>query len=71
MSNQHQHHHQHHHHHPSGPIKADATIPNTPADDGSLQLRAYQIYQEKGGPALDNWLEAEQTLRNNHYKGAI
>ena len=24
----------------------------------SIQLLAYQIYHEKGGAALDNWLEA-------------
>ncbi|MDP2653175.1 MAG: DUF2934 domain-containing protein [Candidatus Omnitrophota bacterium] len=31
-------------------------------DDSSIQLRAYQIYLEKGGSALDNWLEAERIL---------
>lgn len=34
------------------------------ADDNAIQLRAYQIYQKKGGSDLDNWLEAEQTLKN-------
>ena len=34
-------------------------------DDSSIQLTAYQIYQEKGGSALDNWLEAEQILSNH------
>ncbi len=34
------------------------------ADDNAIQLRAYQIYQEKGGSDLDNWLEAERTLKN-------
>ena len=58
MSNQQQHHHRHHHHH--------ANESNVAADDGSIQTLAYQIYQEKGGPALDNWLEAEQTVKNNH-----
>jgi len=33
-------------------------------DDSSIQLRAYQIHQEKGGSAMDNWQEAEQALRN-------
>ena len=28
-----------------------------------IQLRAYQIHEEKGGSDLDNWLEAEQVLR--------
>ena len=32
------------------------------ADEGSIQLRAYQIHQEKGGSDLDNWLEAEKSL---------
>lgn len=34
----------------------------------SIQLLAYQIYLKKGGTALDNWLEAEGILRNNHHK---
>jgi hypothetical protein len=34
----------------------------------SIQLLAYQIYHEKGGAALDNWLEAEKILRNNYHK---
>jgi hypothetical protein len=33
------------------------------ANDSSIQLRAYQIHQEKGGSDLDNWLEAEQSLK--------
>jgi len=36
--------------------------------DSSIQLRAYQIHQEKGGTDLDNWLEAEQSLKNDQYK---
>ena len=32
-------------------------------DESSIQLLAYQIYQEKGGTDLDNWLEAEQGLK--------
>ena len=62
MSNQQQHHH-HHHHHASGSMKAEAVKTSMPVDDGSVQLRAYQIYQEKGGSAFDNWLEAEQTFK--------
>jgi len=58
MSNQQQHHHRHHHHH--------ANESNVAVDDGSIQILAYQIYQEKGGCALDNWLEAKQTVKNNH-----
>jgi hypothetical protein len=33
-------------------------------DNRSMQLRAYHLYQEKGGDELDNWLEAEQNLKN-------
>lgn len=32
--------------------------------DNSVQLEAYLIHQEKGGSALDNWLEAERILKN-------
>jgi len=31
----------------------------------SSQYTAYQIHQEKGGSALDNWLQAEQILKND------
>jgi hypothetical protein len=31
-----------------------------------IQVRAYHIYQEKGRSDLDNWLEAERTIRNIH-----
>jgi hypothetical protein len=34
-------------------------------NNNAIQLRAYQIYQEKGGSELDNWLEAERILGNN------
>jgi hypothetical protein len=34
-------------------------------ENSSIQLRAYQIHQEKGGSELDNWLEAERILGNN------
>ena len=37
-------------------------------DDNSIRFRAYQIYREKGGTALDNWLEAERILMNNYHK---
>jgi hypothetical protein len=33
-------------------------------DHRSIQLRAYQNYQEKGGSDIDNWLEAEANLKN-------
>jgi len=37
-----------------------------PLHHENIQLRAYQIFQEKGGHQLDNWLEAERTIRNIH-----
>ena len=36
----------------------------TVLNDNSVQLEAYLIHQEKGGSALDNWLEAELILKN-------
>ena len=30
-------------------------------DNSSIKLRAYQIHLDKGGPDLDNWLEAERS----------
>jgi len=38
------------------------TQTNIVVDDNSIQLRAYHIHHEKGGSALDNWLEAERDL---------
>lgn len=32
-------------------------------NDSAIKLRAYQIHLEKGGSDLDNWLEAEQSLK--------
>jgi hypothetical protein len=43
----------------SGDIQTKPAI-----DNNSIQLRAYQIYQEKGGSDLENWLEAERILSN-------
>ena len=40
-------------------------VSETTVDNNSIQLLAYQIYREKGGSALDNWLEAERILRSN------
>ena len=45
-------------------IKLDDIQMGLALKDSSIQLRAYQIYQEKGGSDFDNWLEAEQILRN-------
>jgi hypothetical protein len=33
-------------------------------DISSIQLEAYHIYRKKGGTELENWLEAEQILKN-------
>lgn len=35
-------------------------------EENSIQQRAYQIFTERGGSALDNWLEAERILKNNN-----
>lgn len=43
-------------------LKKDASLHN------SIQLLAYQIYREKGGAALDNWLEAERILKHSYKK---
>ena len=32
-------------------------------DNSDIKLRAYQIHLEKGGSDLDNWLEAERSLK--------
>jgi len=61
-----QHHHRHHHHKQTGELIASENAQsNVQVEDSAIQPLAYQIYCEKGGPALDNWLEAEQALRNN------
>jgi len=36
------------------------------SDDATIQLLAYQIFQEKGGSDLDNWFEAERALTHNY-----
>jgi len=46
-------------------IEMPYQVSETTVDNNSIQLLAYQIYQEKGGSALDNWLEAERILRTN------
>ncbi len=49
----------------SEPMKSEFVQEKPAVDDSSIQYMAYQIYREKGGPALDNWLEAERILKNN------
>ena len=50
----------------TGDIPAEAAAYND-----SIQLRAYQIHQEKGGSDLDNWLEAERSISNDDQSGVI
>ena len=54
------------------PYQVDASAgniqTNLAVEDSSIQLRAYQIHEEKGGSDFDNWLEAEQILKNNKHK---
>jgi hypothetical protein len=47
----------------SGTMQLEGIQTRAEANDNSIQLRAYQIHQEKGGTDLDNWLEAEQSLK--------
>ena len=55
--------HPHHHHHQADTSTSPENIQTkTAGDDSSLQRRAYEIHREKGGGALDNWLEAERSL---------
>jgi hypothetical protein len=58
-----QQHHRHHHHQQASELE---NIPKKVEEASSIRLRAYEIYREKGGGALDNWLEAEQTVKKNH-----
>ena len=48
----------------SGILKSEDIQTKVDEQDSSIKLRAYQIHLEKGGSDLDNWLEAEQFLRN-------
>ena len=45
-------------------VKSENIQANAAEGDSSIKLRAYQIHLEKGGTDLDNWLEAEQSLKN-------
>lgn len=37
--------------------------PHFAPDHDVIEVRAYQLYLERGGDPLDNWLEAERTLK--------
>jgi hypothetical protein len=42
------------------------TKPSLPVNDGEIQLRAYALYLARGcedGHDLDDWLEAERSLK--------
>jgi len=52
----------------SEPMQTENILKKEAVHHGSIQLLAYKIYREKGGSALDNWLEAERILRNNYRK---
>ena len=44
-------------------VKSQDISTKTDEDNGDIKLRAYQIHLEKGGSDLDNWLEAERSLK--------
>lgn len=48
----------------SEPMKAEDIQTKATVDENSIRLRAYQIHQEKGGSSLNNWLEAEASLKS-------
>ena len=55
------------HHHQSKAEQIDHKEQGgAPYHHEKIKTMAYQIYQEKGGSHLDNWLEAERTIRNIH-----
>jgi len=55
----------------SVPKQSGNTLLKEAADESSIQLLAYQIYCVKGGSALDNWLEAEQIIKNSDSDGFV
>jgi len=55
-------------HQSSGSVKPEVIPINVAKDDSDIKLRAYQIHLEKGGSDLDNWLEAERSLKNAQLK---
>jgi len=63
----HRYHHRHHHHYQaSDSSELCNSQANAVEEEGSLRLRTYEIYREKGGYGLDNWLEAEQMIKNGN-----
>ena len=47
----------------SSAVKIQDNSTKADEDNSDIKLRAYQIHLEKGGSDLDNWLEAERSLR--------
>jgi len=43
-----------------------ANVAPVGSDDASIAIHAYHLYKDKGGSAMENWLEAEKTIRNIH-----
>jgi hypothetical protein len=52
----------------SEPMQTENVLKREALHHDAIQLLAYQIHHEKGGYALDNWLEAELILINNYRK---
>ena len=47
----------------TGAVKSQDISTKADEDNSDIKLRAYQIHLGKGGSDLDNWLEAERSLR--------
>ena len=47
----------------SSAVKIQDNSTKADEDNSDIKLRAYQIHLEKGGSDLDNWLEAERSLK--------
>lgn len=47
-----------------GGLEADTTpAPSATPDHAAIVQRAYALYVARGGPAFDNWIQAERELR--------
>ena len=56
-------HHEEKPHRENGPTKLEYDQRGV-VSERHIQLRAYQVHEERGGSELDNWLEAEQIMMN-------
>lgn len=52
----------------SAVAKSEDLLRKVAEEDSDIKLRAYQIHMEKGGSDLDNWLEAERSLKISQNK---